>query len=118
MEVAASARIHPGVKAGISVLSAVGLVGLALVFWLGFEEPNAVMLWACGAMTLAVPLGVIAHLWTTRDLTPETKRAWWKEFRSADVWSALAEYLSSSDLVASAHRRAEEARSPRSVPHR
>ena len=67
-------------------------------------------------MTLAIPFGVFAHLWTTRDLTPETKRAWWKEFRSADVWSALAEYLSTSDLVASADKRAEEVRSRRGLP--
>ena len=67
-----SVRIHRGVKAGISVLSALGLVGLTLVFWLGFEEPNALMLWLSGLMTLAIPFGVFAHLWTTRDLTPET----------------------------------------------
>jgi len=50
----------------------------------------------------------VVHLWITRTLTAESKRVWWNEFGSAQVWSALSEYLSSSDLAAGAARRALE----------
>jgi hypothetical protein len=86
------------------------LVGLILVVWLGFEAPNDWILWPSVAMTLATPLGIVGHLLATRTLTPARKRIWWQEFASARVWSALAEYLTTADLAASADRRSEEAR--------
>ena len=99
----------------MTALSVVGAAGLLLTFWLGFEEPNSLLLWASAAMTLAAPLGPIVHLWVTRALTAESKRVWWNEFASGQVWSALSEYLSSSDLASSADRRAIESQARRAL---
>jgi hypothetical protein len=109
------AQIPGAVRTGLTVLSVCGVTGLLLTFWLGFEEPNSLLLWASAAMTLAAPLGPVVHLWRTRTLTVESKRVWWNEFASAQVWSALSEYLSSPDLASSAGRRALESQARRAL---
>ena len=76
---------------------------------LSFEEPNTTMLFVSGALALAAPLTALVHLGLTRGLTDEEKRIWLKEFRSAKVWSALSEYLSSTNLSETARRRAQNA---------
>jgi hypothetical protein len=94
-------------------LSVVGLVGLLLALWFGFEEPNFLLLSASLAMLMAMPLTVLVHLTWTPALTAERKRVWWNEFASSGSWSALSEYLSSPDLGVSADRRAKEAEARR-----
>lgn len=95
-------------------LSVLGVVGLVLTALLGFEEPpNAFLLGVSAAMAFAAPMAVLAHLATTRTLTFERKRVWMREFASAEVWAAMAEYLSSANLSKSADRRASEAHARR-----
>jgi hypothetical protein len=104
------AQIPRVVRLGLIALSVVGFVGLLLTFGLGFEEPpSRLLLLAAVAMTFAAPVLALVHLAMTRTLTAESKRIWWKEFASADIWSALSEYLSSDNLDATADRRAVEA---------
>jgi hypothetical protein len=85
-----------------------GLVGLVLTFWFGFEDPNAALFSTSGVMVFAAPIAAMLHLTTTRGLTESQKRIWRSEFTSAEIWSALSEYLSSDDLGSSATRRAAE----------
>ncbi len=92
------------------MLSIIGFAGLVVTILLGFEEPNSLLLRTFSAMLLAAPMAVLVHLTCTRSLTPERKRIWWKEFASAEIWSAFSEYLLSSDLGASADRRANRTR--------
>jgi hypothetical protein len=81
---------------------------LLLTLLVGFEEPNAILLWTCSAMALAAPAVVVIHLACTETLAVDKKRAWWTSFGGANVFSALSEYLSTPDLAASAERRAIE----------
>ena len=105
--------VRPTIAAGIrdvlGVLTMVGIAGLVVAMMLGFEEANASMLWACGAMMLAAPVTALLHLVVTHGLTHDEKRIWLNEFASAQVWSALSEYLSSPNLSESARRRAQSA---------
>ena len=110
----ASKSVQPTVLRGVRYilagLTVLGMVGLVLTSMLGFEEPpHAPMLWMSSAMMLAVPITALVHLGLTRGLTHDEKRIWLNEFRSAQVWSALSEYLSSTNLRESAKRRAQNA---------
>ena len=102
------AQIPRGVRLVLTALGVVGLAGLLLTFWLGFEQGNVLLMTLSAAMVFAVPTAAVIHLAWTRTLNPERKRIWWREFGSAEIWSALSEYLSSRDLGASADRRALE----------
>ena len=95
-----------GIRSILAVLTIVGIVGLFVTTMLSFEEPNTPMLFLPGALALAVPITVLVHLGLARGLTDDEKRIWLKEFRSAQVWSALSEYLSSTNLSESAKLRA------------
>ena len=101
--------ISRGVIGILAVLTVIGIVGFLVTLVLGFEEPHTPMLLVAGAMTLAAPIAVLVHVRVTRGLTHEEKRIWLREFGSAKVWSALSEYLSSTNLSADAKRRAEDA---------
>ena len=102
-----------GVRRSVAVLSMIGMVGLVVTTMLGFEEPNALMFWGSAAMALAAPIWIVVHLSVTRALTHDEKQIWLKEFGSAQVWSALSEYLSSTNLSESAKRRVRDARGRR-----
>jgi hypothetical protein len=65
-------------------------------------------------MALAAPAAAFLHLATTRGFTADQRQIWRKQFASAEMWSAFAEYLSSDDLGMSAGRRAAEADARRS----
>src|SRR5688572_1544871 len=110
------AQIPRGVRLVLTALGVVGLAGLLLTFWLGFEQGNAVLMTLSAAMVFSAPAAAVIHLACTRTLNRERKQIWWSEFGSADIWSALSEYLSSQDLGASADRRALEAEARRGVP--
>jgi len=98
-----------GVSNTVSVLSVMGVVALAVTAMLGFEEGNAPMLWVSAALALGVPVTVSVHLSLTHTLTRDEKRIWLREFGSAEVWSAISDYLSSSNLSESAKRRSQAA---------
>jgi hypothetical protein len=98
-----------GVKGILAVLTMVGIAGIVMTTMLGFEQPNVPMLVVSGAMMLAAPITALMHLSVTRALTRDEKRIWLKEFGSAEVWSALSEYLSSNNLRKSAKQRAQDA---------
>jgi hypothetical protein len=91
------------------MLTIVGVVGIAWVTFLGFEEPHTPVLLLATAMMLIAPIGALAHLGLTRKLTDNEKRIWLTEFASSEMWSALSEYLSSDNLSDSAKRRADAA---------
>ena len=110
------AQMPRGVRYALMPLGVIGLAGLLLTFWLGFEESNSVLLWLSAPLVLAAPLAVLLHLACTRTLSAEKKRVWWNELAGAEMWSALSEYLSSADLSAGAERRAMEAQMRRRSP--
>ena len=95
--------------------SLLGLVGLGLTFVLGFETPNTMLFATSAALTFAAPLAVVGHFVATRTLTPAEKRIWLRDLTSAEVWSAISEYVASPDLRASARRRSEAAAARRAV---
>ena len=105
--------VHPAVPRRVTgilaALTMAGIIGTVVTAVLGFEEPNTPMLLVSGVLALAAPLAVLVHLRLTRGLTQDKKRIWLKEFRSAQVWSSLSEYLSSTDLSESARQRAQRA---------
>ena len=86
-----------------------GLAGLVLTLLLAFETPNTVLLATSGALTFAAPLAVLGHFAATRTLTTAEKRMWIRELTGAEAWSAMAEYMTSVDLRASARRRTQDA---------
>jgi hypothetical protein len=96
-------------------VSVAGLAGVLLTFVLGFEVPNTALAVLSAAMVLAAPFAVLLHLMVTTSLSPEEKRAWWNDFGSPEIWSAMSEYLSSGDLTAAAQRRALDAEERRVV---
>ena len=93
----------------LAVLTVAGIVGLVVTLILGFEEPHTPMLLVSGAMMIAASVTVLMHLGVTRGLTHNEKLIWLKEFGSTELWSALSEYLSSTNLSESANRRAQDA---------
>ncbi len=106
------------VRDTLVVLTVAGIAGVVITTMLGFEEPDTRMLLVSGAMMLAAPVAALLHLSVTRELTHDEKRIWLKEFRSARIGSALAEYLSSANLSESARRRAQDAsRTPPTARH-
>ena len=95
--------------AGLSgALSLLGLVGLLLTLALGFETPNTAMLSVSAALMFAAPLAALWHFIATQSLTRAEKRIWIRELTGAEAFSAIAEYMRSTDLRASAMRRAAE----------
>jgi hypothetical protein len=102
-----------GIRNIVAVLSMVGIVGVILTTMLGFEEPQTPMLWVSVATAFGAPIAVLVHLSVTHALTHDEKRIWLKEFGSAQVWSALSEYLSSTNLSESAKRRVQDAQARR-----
>ena len=104
-----TAQMPAGLRRTIVPLSIVGLSGVFLTFWFGFEEPNVWLAAISGLMLIAAPLAAILHLTFTRTLSSEDRRIWWNDFAGADVWSAFSEYLSSPDLSATTQRRAADA---------
>jgi hypothetical protein len=82
---------------------------------LGFETPNTALFTTFGVLTLAAPLSGLWHFAATRALTRAEKRIWIVEFTGARASSAISEYMTSSDLRASARRRAEEAAARRAA---
>jgi hypothetical protein len=107
-------QIPRTVRLGVTTLSVIGVAGFILTLFLGFEEPSS-MLWPFGALTLAVPVGVLIHLVCTDTLTAERKHAWWTEFASSEIWSAISEYLTSDDLATAADRLASKAAARRGL---
>ena len=83
-------------------LSLLGLAGLVLTLLAGFETPNTILLVLSGLLTFAAPLAALWHLLATRTLTTAEKRVWAKELTGAEMFSAIAEYMRSPDLRASA----------------
>ena len=116
MSSSASPAVPHWVAAVSGALSLLGVVGLLLTLVLGFETPNATLL-AVSALVFAAPLAALWHFVTTRSLTPTEKRIWMRELTGADVFSALSEYMRSTNLRASAERRAAEAARRRLTPH-
>jgi hypothetical protein len=102
-------QMPAGLRRTVPPLSIVGLSGVFLTFWFGFEEPNVWLAVLSVAMLLTAPLAAILHLTFTRTLSAADRRIWWNDFTGADMWSALSEYLSSTDLSATAQRRAADA---------
>jgi hypothetical protein len=84
------------------VLSLLGMAGLAATVVIGFEEPNAMMLWFSSVLLFAAPVALLVHLMVTKELSPQARRTWIREFTSARAGRALSAYLSSDDRGATA----------------
>jgi len=80
-----------------AVLSAVGVVGLALTALAGFEEPNNTLLLVSAALVLAAPVAMLSHVSVTSELTRQEKRAWIRRLASARAPRVFAEYLTCPD---------------------
>ena len=89
-----------------------GLAGLVVTVVLGFETPNMVLFATSGALTCAALLAVLWHFAATRTLTAAERI---REFTGAEAFLAIAEYMTSPDLGASARRRSENAAARRAV---
>jgi hypothetical protein len=97
-------------RRSLDVWIAPGLVGFALLCLtglFGFEEPNGWLLSFAALLALSPPAAVFVHLYLTRELTPDEKRVWILEFTSTACPSALADYLTATDLRATAARRTQ-----------
>ena len=96
-------------------MSLCGVAGLALTCALSFETPNTALFVISSVLTFAVPLAMLWHLTVTRALSSAEKRLWLRELTGTEAWSAMSEYMSSTDLSASARARAEVAAARRAV---
>ena len=112
---AASPTVPRWISALFVALSLLGLVAILLTVILGFETPNTALLAVSAALIFAAPLAVVWHFAVTRTLTPAEKRIWINALTGADVFSALSEYMRSTDLRASAQRRAADAAARRAA---
>jgi hypothetical protein len=84
-----------------------GVVTLALMTFLAFEEPNEALLTLSSALVVAVPAGLLVHLSLTRGLTRAEKRMWIRELTGPRVASALSDYITATDRRATLLRRIE-----------
>ena len=105
----ASPAVPRWVTAASGALSLRGMAVLILALTLGFETPSTPLLLVSAMLTFAAPLAALWHFVATRALTPDEKRIWLRELTGPDVFSAISEYMGSSDLRASAQRRAADA---------
>ena len=90
-------------------LGVFGLVALALTSFVGFEEPSDTLLMLSSALIFLAPLGLLAHLALTKELTRGDKRLWLRELTSRRGAAALADYLNSNDRRAAIRQRVEAA---------
>ncbi len=86
-----------------------GVVTLALLTVLAFEEPNQRLLTLSFALVLAGPATLLVPLWLTRELTRAEKRMWIREFMGARAAFALSDYITATDRRATLLRRIDEA---------
>lgn len=105
----ASPAVPRRIAAVSGALSLLGLVGIVLMLALGFETPNTALLLVSGSLIFAAPIAALWHFVATRTLTPAEKRIWIRELAGAEAFSAISEYLRSTDLRASARKRAADA---------
>jgi hypothetical protein len=61
---------------GLPFVTLLGLLGVAVMALLGFEQPDTLMLVVASLLLLAAPVGLVLHLSTTKELTAEEKRLW------------------------------------------
>lgn len=88
----------------VAVLMACAFVLLVLVVALGFEEPHPTMLLASAGFIATAIAAVFLHVRSTTLLTGPEKRAWVSLLLGRRAPVAWSEYLTSSNLAASAER--------------
>jgi len=93
----------------LTVLSVVGMVGLAATAIVGFEEPNDTLLLTSLALMFGGPVAMLVHLAVTRELTASEKWIWIRQLAGPRAARAFAAYLTSHDRRATAERLAAEA---------
>ena len=91
-----------------TVLSIAGMIGLATTAVVGFEEPNNALFLVSTILLLAAPLAALVHLSLTSELTRQEKRAWIRGFTGPRAPRLFADYLTSRDRRATAHKLAGE----------
>jgi hypothetical protein len=96
------------VLGALAVLGVFGMVGLAVTALLGFEEPNSTLLVFSSVLLFAAPVGILAHLSVTRELTRQEKRIWFQQLTGRRAAWAFSGYLTCHDRRATAKRLAEE----------
>jgi hypothetical protein len=115
---AASPTVPRWVSAVFGALSLLGLVAILLMVILGFETPNTVLLVVSASLIFAAPLATLWHFATTRVLTPAEKRIWIGELTGSEMFSALSEYMRSTDLRASTKKLSVNAAARRAAKNR
>ena len=91
----------------IAILPYVSLFGFVAIIpnlFLTFEEPHAGMLLAATLLLSAAPAGLFLHLATTRELSPQERRAWLAGLVSRRATRLFAAYFDASE-----RRRATQA---------
>ena len=89
-------------RALVLSLAVLGLAGLILTATLAFEEPNATLLLLSTCLLIAPVAAVFIHLYATQALTPEQRRAWFRQLTGRRALWAFGEYLNASDPAAAA----------------
>src|SRR5262245_14799228 len=74
-----------------------GLVGLAVVSQMGFEEPHWGAFFLFAAISAAAPLALAVHLCSTTELTREEKRRWANGLLSWRVMALFPAYFSARE---------------------
>ena len=95
-------------RALVVTLTVLGFTGLILTTTLAFEEPNTMLLLASTFFLIAPVIAVFVHLCVTRALTPEQRRAWFRQLTGRRAPWAFAAYINSSDPAATATAFAAE----------
>ena len=92
----------------VLALAVLGFAGLILTATLAFEEPATTLLLLSTCLLIAPIAAVFTHLYVTRALTPEQRRAWFRQLTGRRAAWALAEYLSCTDPAAAADASAAD----------
>lgn len=95
-----------------ALLTIAGAAALAMTVFLGFEEPNALLLLVSAMLLCAAPAAMLSHLATTDELTREEKRIWLRALIGRHALSAWSVYLTSTDRREAIGRPAHSAPPP------
>jgi hypothetical protein len=100
--------------AAFGALGVVGIAGLFVATMLGFETPNATLLFVSAVFVFLAPIAVFSHLTFTAQLTREEKLLCFRELTSWRAGAAFGAYVTSDDRRATARILAESVNPPNS----
>lgn len=80
-----------------TLLTIAGAAVLALTVFIGFEEPNGLLLLISAILMFAAPVAMFAHLALTDELSPVEKRIWLRALTGRRALVAFSVYLTCAD---------------------